>query len=696
MFVPESATSLSLVREGRTYYFCSESCLHEFAEPERERARLWRRLVVAWPLALAVVLLLTLAPSRPEVAVAAGLATVVQVYSGGPFYVGLRDAIRDRAWNMDVLIAVGTSTAYVYSLALLLVPGRLPGTSYFDASALIVALILTGHYLERRTRARAGAAVSRLGELLPVTVGRLRDGAESEVPLPSVLVGDRLRVRPGGRIPTDGLVRDGTSSVDERALTGEPLPVVRRPGEPVLAGSVNGEGTIEVEVTAVGRDTFLSQIGRLVTQSEMARVPLQRTADRIASVFVPLVLGLAVLAAVLWEAVGGASATDAILVFVTVVITACPCAFGIATPAAILVGLGRAADDGVLFRGDDAVQRAARVDLVVTDKTGTLTRGEPTLVEICPAEGATEASVLLAAAAVELGSEHPLARAVEEAARSRGLQPSTATDVRAVPGVGVRGLVAGTDVAILRSPDHGSGTDLPPEIGAAIDRLATAGKTLALVLHAGRVTGLLAFDDLPRPGASEAVRALREDGIRVIMATGDHERAARVVAEAVGIDEVHAGMTPDAKLGLIRELRSASHTVAFVGDGINDAPALAGADLGIAIGSGTEVAREAGQVLLVRSEFGGVALALRLARRTVGKVRGNLAWAIAYNAVLLPIAMGALVPLLGFGVYAVLPIAGAIAMALSSTLVVANSLSLRRVDLPYPAPALGARASLAH
>jgi Cu+-exporting ATPase len=681
MWVEERPSSLHLVRGNRTYYFCAETCLHQFAEPEQEQRRLLLRLIVAWPLALLVLGLTYLTTAEAAVVGAAVLATVVQFYPGATFYQGTRDALRDRSWNMDILIAVGTSTAYAYSVAALALPSVLPHEYYFDASALIITLILTGNYLEHVTRTRAGSALLRLQELLPETATVLRHGAERTVPVGEIALGDRIRVRPGGRFPADGRVRDGQTSVDESLLTGEPTPVSKGPGDRILAASVNGEGLVEVEATGVGTDTFLAHIGQLLTESEMARVPLKRTADRIAAVFVPVVFTLAVIAALFWFFVGGAGFTIALLVFVTVTITACPCAFGIATPAAILVGTGRAAEEGILFRGEDTIERASRTDVVLTDKTGTLTRGRPTLTDVRPAGNSTEAELLSAAAAVELGSEHPLGRAVIEAAGARGVRPPPATDVRALPGVGVRGIVNGHAIEVVRLAaglSVGSGPSSLLELGR---QFGAEGKSCAAVMKDGVPTGILAFRDEVAPGVPEAIRALQADGIRVVMVTGDGEAAAAEVGRTVGIAGVFSERSPAGKLELIRRFQAEGHRVAFVGDGINDAPALAGADLGVAIGSGTDVAREASGVVLVRSDFRGVALALRIARHTVRKVRGNLTWALGYNAVLIPVAMGALVPLFGLRLYEALPILGALAMGLSSTTVVANSLSLRWVGL---------------
>ena len=689
MYVDERPDSLHLVRDGRTYWFCSEVCRQQFAAPDRERRRLLQRLAVAWPLAIAVVVLAYAVPGRPSVEIAAGLATVVQGYAGLPFYRGAYDAIRGRIGNMDLLIATGTTAAYGYSLAVVVRPGTLPPATFFDASTLILSLILTGNLLEQLTRRRASAAALRLGELRPSSVIVVRDGVAREVPLAEVRPGDRLKIRAGSRFPTDGIVRDGHTTVDESILTGEPSGVARGPGDRVLAGSMNGPGFIEVEATGVGADSFLASVGRLMTEAEMSRIPVQRRADRIAAVFTPAVLVLAVGASLTWYLVGGADLAIAVLVFVSVVITACPCAFGIATPAALLVGVGRAAEEGILFRGADAVDAAARVTLVLTDKTGTLTASDPEVSSLVPAPGQNEEAVLALAAGLEVGADHPMARATLREAQRRGLAPVPVGEIVAEPGSGVRGRLGALTVAFRRGRDDALGPDPHPSLVDAARAAETRGDSWSAVLEDGTAVGVLTFRSALAPGVPEAIASLRADGIEVGIVTGDHAAAAQNVASTLGIRRVHAGASPAEKIEIIRAYRAEGRRVAFVGDGVNDAPALLAADVGIAEGTGTEVAREAGQVLLVRADFRGVPEALRAARAMVTKVRGNLTWAIGYNAVLLPLAAGLLVPWLGFHVYEILPVAGACAMAVSSTTVVLNSLSLRwgRAGPPKPAKA---------
>ncbi|MCI4323726.1 MAG: heavy metal translocating P-type ATPase [Thermoplasmata archaeon] len=676
MYVDERTSELRLYRDNRAYYFCGSGCLAAFQDPRRELVRLRLQLALG-AVATAAILLLTYAihPTGGDWILAA-LGTAVQIGLGAPFYRGTWDAVRSRTGNMDVLIAVGTTAAYAYSLAVVVAPGRLPPSLYFDASAAILTLILAGNYLERQVRGRASSVIDRLRELLPAQAHVLQGATELDRPVDSLQPGERVRVRPGERFPADGTVVQGQSEVSEALLTGEAVPRPVAPGSRILAGSVNGTGSLDVDATTVGEDTFLAHIGELVSDAELNRVPLQQLADRIAGAFVPFVLSLALVAATAWALLGHADAPTTVLIFVAVVITACPCAFGLATPAALVVGTGRAAEEGILFRGQDAFERAAGAQVVLTDKTGTLTRGAPELIGLWPTAGVSEFQLLEAAAAVEAGSEHPLAQAVRTAARARGITPAEGVRSTTEPGRGVRGSWNGRALEVCR-PEAGPEVErIPDPLREVADRLGWEGASWSIVRQDGQVMGLLAFSDEPAPSAAAAIRALQADGLEVVMVTGDGPEAAQRIANAVGIRDVRSRALPEDKLRFVREFQTQGRKVAFVGDGINDAAALSAADVGIAIGSGSDVAKDAGQILLLRSDPRGIPLALRIARRTVDKVRQNLTWALGYNAILLPIAAGALVFAFGFGVYQSLPFVGAIAMAISSTLVVTNSLSL--------------------
>lgn len=676
MAVAEGPEALSLLRENRAFFFCSEACREEFAEPELQLARLRTDLLVAWPASAVVLLLTYAAPNLLGGFAVLPLAALVQFLPGRRFYRGTFDAIHSRIWNMDVLIAVGTTLAFGYSTASLLLPGRLSATTYFDASTFIITLILTGYYLEHLTREQARGTLRSLQELLPTTVLRVRGGEQAPIPLDEVRPGDTYRVLPGARIPTDGVVREGTSLLDEAVLSGESVPVVKRPGSPVLSGAINGRGVLLVEATRVGTDTFLAQISHLVSEAETSRVPLQRLADRIASRFVPLVLVIAFVASVAWY-LGGAGITIGLLVFVSIAVTACPCAFGIATPAALMVGTSKAAAEGVLFKGRDSLYQASRVDTVLLDKTGTLTRGVPVLSDLVPAPGVDPARLLAIAAGLEGGSEHPFAQAVSDAAQRRGIAPLRFDRIEALPGSGIQGQAEGAIWSIRGGSLHENDSFSRGGLHEPARRLDVEGKSWSVVSQGDWDLGLLGFSDELDPSAREFTASLLRKGIAVSLVTGDREGAANRIATSLGISDVHANMTPGAKLRLIRELQRRGRRVAYVGDGINDAPALTAAELGIAMGAGTDVAKESGGAILVRSDLRGVNVALNAGRRTVRKVRENLGWAIGYNAVLLPIAAGALVPVFGLDVFRFLPVTGALAMGLSSTTVLLSSLSLR-------------------
>ncbi len=677
MTVEEGPEALRLVRENRTYYFCSDDCRRTFAAPEESRRRAARRLAVAWPLSVAVFGLVWFAPARPDEGLAAVLAGVVQVYAGFGFYRGAWDALRHRIGNMDLLIASGTTAAYVYSLAVLLAPGQLPSGTYFDASSLIIAVILTGNYLEHLTRRRGTSALRAIADLVPATVVIVDRGEERRVPVADLAPGRSVRVLPGERCPADGTVREGTGAVDESLLTGEPSGPAKRPGDRILAGARNLENPLVVEVTAVGTDTFVAQVGRLLEDAELARVPLQRRADRLASVFVPFVLALAVGAGGTWYVLSGRDLALALLVFVTVAVTACPCAFGLATPAALLVGTGRAAEDGILFRGEEAIERAARVDTVLLDKTGTLVTAETAVAStfVLPPLGAEEMFALVAG--LEAVSPHPLARAVRAAAATRGVVPVRFSRLTPTPGFGVSGELDGRTFDLGR-PGPGPVSTVGDPVDAWAKAATDQGLTVAVLRRDGHPVGAVAFQPQLAMGAAAAVAALRAEGYGLAVVTGDGPAAAASVGQELGISAVHADVRPEGKVAIVRSYQQGGRRVAFVGDGVNDAPALAAADLGVAVGTGSEVARETGQLLLVRPDLARLPQALRVARRTVARVRSNLWWAVGYNAVLLPVAAGVLVPVLGVGMYAYLPVLGATAMGLSSTTVLLNSLTLRR------------------
>jgi len=629
-----------------------------------------------------------------------GITLPVVTWSGRQFYTRALAALRHRGADMNSLIALGTGAAFLFSLAATLVPGwfRARGLEpevYFEAVVWIIALILLGNWLEARAKSRAGAAIRRLAGLRPERATVIRDGVEVELAIAAVLPGDELLVRPGQRIPVDGVVVEGASAVDESMLTGEPMPVTRRPGDELVGGTLNGNGALRMRALRVGRETVLSRIVRLVREAQGQKPPIQRLADRISAVFVPAVIVVAGVTFVTWWAIGPEPRLlNALVSAVAVLIIACPCAMGLAVPTAVMVATGRGAELGVLIRGGDALERAGSVTAVVLDKTGTITEGRPEVTAVTPAaawlraasgrttavgagrgaappagdSAAGEVALLYFAASVERLSEHPLADAIVRVAAARGVTLADPESFESESGVGVRGRVDGHEVRV-GSRRLLAAADLR---GASP---ADAGSASVFVMVDGALAGTITVSDPVKPGSARAIAALRDSGLEVVMLTGDRRDAAERVGASVGVSRVVADALPDEKLAAIRGLQQQGHVVAMAGDGINDAPALAQADVGIAMGTGTDVAMDAGQITLVRGDLRGVALAIDLSRATLRIVRQNLFWAFAYNVLAIPVAAGALYPLLGWRLS---PALAAAAMALSSVSVVSNSLRLRR------------------
>ncbi|MGN6770403.1 MAG: heavy metal translocating P-type ATPase [Rhizobiaceae bacterium] len=615
------------------------------------------------------------------------LATPVVLWAAAPFFERGWQSILNRSPNMWTLISLGVGAAYGYSVVATLFPDIFPHSMrghgggvpvYFEASAVIVALIFLGQVLELRARERTGSAIRALLDLAPKTARLVKDGEERDVPLDEVEAGDLLRVRPGESVPVDGIVTEGRSSVDESMISGEPVPIEKTVGDPLTGGTLNRNGALVMRAEKVGADTMLSRIVEMVAKAQRSRAPIQALADRVSAWFVPAVVVVAILAFAGWAWFGPAPALiHAIVAAVSVLIIACPCALGLATPMAIMTATGRGAQAGVLVRDAEALERFAGVDTLIVDKTGTLTEGKPKLTDVV-AEGIDEKELLSLAASLERASEHPLAEAVVEGAQTRGATLRDVTDFDAVTGKGVKGRVAGQAVALgNRAMMEDAGVDVS-KLAERADALSGKGKTAMFVGIDGRAAGVIAVADPLKQGSAEAIRALHGSGMRIIMATGDNERTAKAVAGKLGIDEVRAGILPEGKKELVEQLRKAGAKVAMAGDGINDAPALASADVGIAMGTGADVAMESAGITLVKGDLGGIVRARTLAEATIRNVKQNLFFAFVYNALGVPVAAGLLYPFFG----ALLsPMLAAAAMSLSSVSVIGNALRLRRLKL---------------
>ena len=615
------------------------------------------------------------------------LATPVVLWAALPFFKRGWASIVNRSPNMWTLIAIGVGAAYGYSVVATLLPGLFPASFrqdgvvpvYFEASAVIVALIFVGQVLELKARERTGSAIRALMDLAPKTARRIKaDGTEDDVPLDALASGDRLRVRPGESVPVDGTLVEGRSSVDESMITGEPVPVEKNPGDTVTGGTLNRNGGFVMQAEAVGADTTLSRIVEMVAKAQRSRAPIQGLADRVAGYFVPAVVLSAIVAFVVWALVGPQPAmVHGLVAAVSVLIIACPCALGLATPMSIMTATGRGASAGVLIKDAEALERFAKVDTLVVDKTGTLTEGRPQLTDVIVIEG-DETAFLSAAAGLERGSEHPLAEAIVAGAQERGAELSEATGFDAVTGKGVRGEVRGSSIVLgNRAMLAAEGIDASA-LDADARSLETDGKTVMFVAIDGRAAGLIAVSDPIKPTTEAAIRALHESGMRIVMATGDNERTAKAVATALGIDEVRAGLSPQDKQALVEELRNGGAKVAVAGDGVNDAPALAAADVGIAMGTGADVAVESAGMTLVKGDLNGIVRARHLARATIRNIKQNLFFAFVYNTVGVPVAAGVLYPVFGL---LLSPMLAAAAMSLSSVSVIGNALRLRTLKL---------------
>lgn len=616
------------------------------------------------------------------------LATPVVLWGGWPFFVRCVQSVINRAPNMFTLIGLGVSVAYIYSLVAAVFPGIFPASFrdesgevglYFEAAAVIVTLVLLGQVLELRARSRTGAAIKALLGLAPKTARRIRDGNEEDVPLDQVVPGDLLRVRPGEKLPVDGVVVDGSSSVDESMVTGEPIPVQKQAKDRVIGATVNGTGSIIMKAEKVGADTLLSQIVHMVAEAQRSRAPIQKLADIVAAYFVQIVIAVAALTFVVWAWIGPEPRMALALInAVAVLIIACPCALGLATPMSIMVATGKGATEGVLFKNAEAIEVMRKVDTLVVDKTGTLTVGKPKLAGVVAAEGVEEKALLYFSSSLERGSEHPLAAAIVAGTTEKGITPSNAESFESITGKGVTGRIDGHEVALgNRKLLDDLGVE-PGELASKAEEMRKDGQTVMFVAVDKKIAGLVGVADPVKDTTPEAIRQLHDEGIRIVMLTGDSRTTAEAVSKRLGLDEVIAEVLPDQKADVVKRLQKEGKVVAMAGDGINDAPALAQAHVGIAMGTGTDVAMESAGVTLVKGDLRGIVRSRRLSRATMRNIKQNLFWAFFYNALGVPVAAGILYPFFGI---LLSPIFAAAAMSFSSVSVIGNALRLRTARL---------------
>lgn len=674
--------------DGRIFYFCSEECVRKFESPEEELKSMKRRVTIALSgvlvlAAIRVTAMFTLAagvsiiswvpiPALPFFTWGVWLfliTTPVQFIGGWSFYKGAFNAVKNRSMNMDFLIAMGTLTAYIYSVFVVFFPGLLPVDEknvYFEVSAVIIAFVLLGKFMEDYIRKRTSAAVRRLLDLRPKMARVLRNGKEVEIPAEEIMVGDAVIVKPGEKMPADGIVVYGESSVDQSMITGESMPVTKKEGDEVIGGTINKHGMLRFRATKVGSQTALMQIVKMVEEAQASSAPIQRLADKVSSYFVPAVIGVALVSFMGWILLG--NFTLGLLSFVAVLIISCPCALGIATPAALMVGVGKGADSGILIRGGEYLERTYKLNKVVFDKTGTLTKGEPEVTDIMAADSK---EVVRLAAMAEKGSEHPLADAIMKKASVMGIKVPDAGAFKSYPGLGVsarwkaRSILVGNRKLMAKEGISIAG------IAEKLDSLESEGKTAVIAASGEKAIGVIGIADTLKEHSQEAIGMLKSMGVEPIMLTGDNEKTAKSIASNLGIKRVIANVLPHEKLEVIKRLQKEGNIVAMVGDGINDAPALAQSDVGIAIGSGTDVAKETGGIILIKDDLRDVALGIKLSKATMRKIKQNLFWAFAYNSAAIPIAALGLLN----------PIIAAAAMALSSLTVVSNSALLKRYRL---------------
>ena len=685
MIIEGKNDALSKEIEGQHYFFCSTGCLDKFTKPHNEYQKLKKLLILGIILTIPIVIFtyVHIFPVPINHYLLFALATPIQFVAGYRFYQGALDSIKHKIANMDVLIAVGTSTAWFYSTIVTFLPDLFPFEDvYFETSAVIITLILTGSLLEHRTKAKAESAVRKLFELRSKTVRIIENGKETKIPIEQVKIGQKIIVRPGEKIPLDGIIEKGSSFVNQAAITGESIPIFKEVGDEVIGATMNIDGLLEIKTTKVGQDTVLSNIISFVEETKNSKIPLQNLVDKVSTYFVPVIISVAIASGLLWYFVGGIGLTFSLLAFVSVIIIACPCAIGIATPAALMVGSSKAAENGILIKGGKNLETARRVKTIIFDKTGTLTTGKIAVTDLISFGDLNKNEVLRLGAIAEQGSEHPFAKAILKHANENKIPIPYPDSFRAQSGQGIvaqyddHQIIVGNRQMLLKNKIHFSNS-------VDLGNIESIGKTLILVALDKNVVGAIALQDQIKKHASDTIQTLKDNNVEVVMVTGDSKNSALYFGLKLGIDKVFSDVLPKDKARIIQDFQKQGKVVAMVGDGINDAPALAAADVGIAIGSGTDVAKETGGIVLIGNDLRNVNVVLDLAKKTSSKIKQNLAWAFGYNTALVPIAAGVLVPFFGPEMYSFLPFLAAGAMAFSDATVIGNSLLLTRYKPPH-------------
>jgi len=674
MYVDESKAVYKKTVDGTTYYFCTESCLKSFEKPEKELRNL--KISVVFSIALAVPTMLfsffIQQNFLPQNILLFLLSSPVQFLIGWRFYKGMWDGLKARSSNMDTLVSVGTSAAWIYSTLVTFLPNYFKGEVYFDTSALIITFILVGKLLEEIVKGKASESLRKLMDLQPKLATVFRNGKELQIPVEEVKIDDLMIIKPGESIPVDGTVIEGHSAVDESMITGESMPVGKDVGDEVIGATINKSGLLKIRATKIGNDTTLAQIIQLVEKSQLSKVPIQKLADRVSSYFVPAVIASALISFLVWYLLG-LGLIFALTIFITILIIACPCALGLATPTAILVGTGKAAENGILIRSGEALEIAQKIDTIIFDKTGTLTKGEPAVTDVVPVGDVDEKRVLELAAIAEKGSEHPIGKAIIKKAEEKEIKIPQVTSYETSAGKGIRAKYLNKWI-FVGNRNFMKENDFDVD-KLELEKLEEDGKTVVIVGFGNKAVGVIAIADTLKEFSKEAVEKLKEMKKNVIMITGDNERTAKTIATQAGIEKVLAQVLPQDKAKEVKKLQDAGKTVAFVGDGINDAPALAQADVGIAIGSGTDVAKETGNIVLIKHDLRDVVTAIDLSGYTMKKIKQNLFWAFFYNIIGIPIAAGLLYPFFGI---LLTPVFAGGSMAFSSFFVVGNSVFMKR------------------